>query len=36
MNAMTSALKSIFNCETLGLQNNFNGTYFRHAFSKAC
>ncbi len=36
LNAMTSALKSIVNCEFLGLEESFQGTCFGHAFSKAC
>jgi hypothetical protein len=34
LNAMTSTLKSIISCETLGLQKKFNGTYFGHFFPK--
>jgi len=34
-NAMTSALKFIMNCESLGLEESFQGTCFGHAFSKA-
>jgi hypothetical protein len=33
---MIGVLKSIVNCESLGLEENFQGTYFGHAFSKAC
>jgi hypothetical protein len=36
LNAMTSTLKFIVSCETLSLQKKFHGTYFGHAFSKAC
>ncbi len=36
LNAMTFALKSIISCETLSLQESFNGTCFGHVFSKAC
>jgi hypothetical protein len=36
LNAMTFVLKFVVNCETLGLQENFNGTRFGHVFSKAC
>jgi hypothetical protein len=36
LNAMTGALKSIINCEYLGIKENFEGTCFGHAFSKAC
>jgi len=35
-NAMTIALKVVINCEPLGLEKNFQGTCFGHAFSKAC
>ncbi len=33
-NSMTIAIKFVVNCEVLGLEDNFNGTYFGHAFSK--
>ncbi len=36
LNAMTNVLKSIVNCEPLGLEESFQGTCFGHAFSKAC
>jgi hypothetical protein len=36
LNAMTFALKFVVNCETLSLQESFNGTYFGHVFPKAC
>jgi hypothetical protein len=36
LNSMTIDLKFIVNCEVLGLEENFNGTYFSHAFSKTC
>ncbi len=36
LNEMTFALKSIISCETLSLQESFNGTCFGHVFSKAC
>jgi hypothetical protein len=29
-----SALKFVVKCETLGLEESFEGTYFGHAFSK--
>jgi hypothetical protein len=32
LNAMTFALKFVVSCETLGLQESFNGTYFGHVF----
>ncbi len=34
-NEMISALKSIINCEYLGIKESFQGTCFVHAFSKA-
>jgi hypothetical protein len=36
LNALTNVLKFVVNCETLGLKESFQGTYFDHAFSKAC
>jgi hypothetical protein len=36
MNVMTSTLKFVVNCETIGLQESFNGKYFGHDFSKTC
>jgi hypothetical protein len=36
LNAMTFALKYVVSCETLGLQESFNGTYFGMLLSKAC
>ncbi len=33
---MTTAFKFVVNCEVLGLEESFNGTYFGHAFSKTC
>ncbi len=36
LNAMTSALKYVVNCEFLRLEESFQGTCFGHAFSKAC
>ncbi len=36
MNTMTIALKLIVSCDMLGLEENFPGTCFGHAFSKAC
>ncbi len=35
-NTLANALKFVVECETLGLEKNFQGTYFGHAFSKAC
>ncbi len=36
LNTLTNALKSIIKCETLGLEESFQGTCFGHVFSKAC
>jgi hypothetical protein len=36
LNTLTNTLKFVFKCETLGLKKSFRGTYFSHAFSKAC
>ncbi len=36
LNAMTNALKFVVNCELFGLEKNFQGICFGHAFSKAC
>jgi hypothetical protein len=36
LNTLTSTLKSIIKCETLGLKESFQETYFGHVFSKAC
>ncbi len=36
LNTMTIALKLIVNCEAWGVMENFQGTYFGHAFFKAC
>ncbi len=36
LNAMIVELKSMVNCEILGLDESFQGTCFGHAFSKAC
>jgi hypothetical protein len=33
---MTTILKVVINCESLDLEENFQGTYFGHVFSKAC
>jgi hypothetical protein len=33
---MIIALKSIIECEVLGLNESFQGASFGHAFSKAC
>jgi len=34
LNMMTTTLKSIVSCDMLGLEENFQGVCFRHAFSK--
>ncbi len=36
LNTMTTTLKSIVSCDMLGLEENFQDTYFGHVFSKAC
>jgi hypothetical protein len=36
LNSMTTILKSIINCEVLGLEESFNGISFGYAFSKTC
>jgi hypothetical protein len=36
INAMTYALKFVLSCESLGLEESFQGTCFGRAFSKAC
>jgi hypothetical protein len=36
INTMIYALKFIVSCESLGLEESFQGTCFGHAFSKAC
>jgi len=33
---MIIVLKSVVNCESLGVIENFQGTCFGHAFSKTC
>ncbi len=35
LNAMTTTLKAVVNCEPLGLKESFKNTCFGHAFSKA-
>ncbi len=35
LDVMTTVLKVVVNCESFGLEENFQGTYFGHAFSKA-
>ncbi len=34
LNSMTTNLKSVVNCEVLGLEESFNGSCFGHGFSK--
>ncbi len=36
LNTMITILRSIVTCETLGVTESFQGTYFGHAFFKAC
>jgi hypothetical protein len=36
LNTMTITLKLVVSCEVLDLEENFQGTCFGHAFSKAC
>jgi hypothetical protein len=36
LNAMTTILKFVVNCEVVGMEESFQGTCFGHAFSKAC
>jgi len=36
LNALTNVLKSIVKCDSLGIEESFQGTCFGHAFSKAC
>jgi hypothetical protein len=36
LNTLANALKFVVRCEIFCLENNFQGTYFGHAFSKAC
>jgi hypothetical protein len=36
LNAMIITLKVVVNYKPLGLEENFQGTCFGHAFSKAC
>ncbi len=33
---MVVVLKYVVSCESLGLEESFQGTWFGHAFSKAC
>jgi len=36
LNTLTNALKYVVKCETLGLEESFQGTCFGHVFSNAC
>jgi hypothetical protein len=36
LGAMTTTLKFVVNCDNLGLEEPFQGTYFGHTMSKAC
>jgi len=36
LNTMITSLKSIINCDVLGLKESLQGTCFNHAFSKVC
>ncbi len=36
LNTMTIGLNFVIKCEILGLDENFQGAYFGHVFSKAC
>jgi hypothetical protein len=36
LNTLIDILKSIIQCETLGLEESFQGTCFDHVFSKVC
>ncbi len=36
LNIITVALKSTISCDVLGLEENFQGTCFNHAFLKTC
>jgi hypothetical protein len=36
LNTLTSALKFIIKCETLSLEDSFQGTSYGHVFSKVC
>jgi hypothetical protein len=35
-NILTNVLKFVIKCETLGLEESFQGICFGHVFSKAC
>ncbi len=36
LNAITTTLKFVVNCEVLGMEESFQGTCLGHAFSKTC
>ncbi len=36
LNTRTFALKEVVCCDILGLEESYQGTCFRHVFSKAC
>jgi hypothetical protein len=36
LNTLTNVVESIVKCETSNLEENFEGTYFDHVFSKVC
>jgi hypothetical protein len=36
MDTLATTLNLIVSCDILGLEESFQGTYFGHAFSKAC
>jgi hypothetical protein len=36
LNSMTTTLKLVVSCDILGLADNLQGSYFGHAFFKAC
>ncbi len=36
LNAMTTIVKFVVDCEVFGMEDSFQGTCFGHAFSKAC
>jgi hypothetical protein len=36
LNAMTTSLKFVVDCEILGMEESFQGICFGHAFPKAC
>ncbi len=36
LNTLISALEFVIKCETLGLEESFQGTSYGHVFSKVC